>query len=404
MAMLAIFAAGCAIPVPGISQSALAQVFEGNASGLFDLFDIFTGGAFKNFTLFALGVTPYITASIILQLLTVAIPRLEELSNEGATGRKKIIQITRYFTVVLSVMQAAGVTVGLFSSAIIEKSALTVAMIIAILTAGVTFLMWIGEQINEYGIGNGMSLLIFAGIVMRLPGGIRSMFLQVKTGTISYFTATLVIIASVAVIAGVVLIQQGERRIPVQYANKQGRRAYRGAGSIIPIKVNASGVIPIIFALALVQAPITVSYFIPRSKFAMFIGKWLSPNGDPGAWIYMALNVVLIIAFTYFYQNIVFKPHEVAKNIRNGGGVIAGIRPGKPTEDYLSAVSMRLCFIGAVFLAAVSALPIIVSAATPLNLAFGGTSLLIAVGVSMDLVQKVKARMVMKKSYKLLKD
>ena len=292
--MLLVYRIGSNIPVPNINRAALAQLFTGE-TGLFDLFDLFSGGSFSNFTIFALSITPYITASIIVQLLTMAFPYFENLAKQGVEGRKKMAQITRYMTVVLAVIQAIGLTVGLFRRAVIDKSVFSVIVVILVLTAGTAFLMWLGEQINEKGIGNGISLLIFAGIVDRIPSAIRSLWAQYTSGNMTLITIILLVVAAVLVIAGVVLIQEGQRKIPVQYAKRVvGRKMYGGQSTHIPVKVNQSGVIPIIFALSLLQFPLTITYFLNSdSGFTAFVSKWLSPSGNPGVWVYGVLNVIL---------------------------------------------------------------------------------------------------------------
>ena len=373
--MLLIFRIGSNIPVPNIDRSVLAQMFTGE-TGLFDLFDLFSGGAFSNFTIFALSITPYITASIIVQLLGMAFPYFQRLAQSGTEGRKKMAQITRYMTVVLGLIQAIGLTVGLFRQAVIDKSVFSVILVILVLTAGTAFLMWLGEQINEKGVGNGISLIIFAGIVARIPSGIRSLITSIEAGTISVVTLIIFVILAVLVVAGVVMIQEGQRRIPVQYAKRVvGRKMYGGQSTHIPIKVNQSGVIPIIFALSLLQFPLTITYFFPDTGFTDFVTKWLSPAGNPGVWVYGILNVLMIIAFTYFYTGATFNPAEVANNMKANGGFIPGIRPGKATEEYLQKVMSRITIVGAIFLAAIATLPTILSVLTSLNIHFGGTSL-----------------------------
>ena len=401
--MLLIFRIGSNIPVPNIDRSVLAQMFTGE-TGLFDLFDLFSGGAFSNFTIFALSITPYITASIIVQLLGMAFPYFQRLAQSGTEGRKKMAQITRYMTVVLGLIQAIGLTVGLFRQAVIDKSVFSVILVILVLTAGTAFLMWLGEQINEKGVGNGISLIIFAGIVARIPSGIRSLITSIEAGTISVVTLIKFVILAVLVVAGVVMIQEGQRRIPVQYAKRVvGRKMYGGQSTHIPIKVNQSGVIPIIFALSLLQFPLTITYFFPDTGFTDFVTKWLSPAGNPGVWVYGILNVLMIIAFTYFYTGATFNPAEVANNMKANGGFIPGIRPGKATEEYLQKVMSRITIVGAIFLAAIATLPTILSVLTSLNIHFGGTSLLIAVGVALDTVRQLENQMLMRNYQGFLK-
>ena len=403
--MLVVFRIGSNIPVPNINREALAQMFTGDA-GLFDLFDLFSGGSFSNFTIFALSITPYITASIVIQLLTV-FPFFERLVKEGVEGKKKMAQYTRYLTVVLAIIQSIGLTVGLFRSAVIDQSAFSIIVIVLVLTAGTAFLMWLGEQINEKGIGNGISLLIFAGIVSRIPSGLRSLFVALKDGQMSIITLLLFALAAIVVVVVVVLIQEGNRRIPVQYAKRVvGRKMYGGQSTHIPMKVNQSGVIPVIFAMSLLQFPLTITYFLNSdSGFSLFVQKWLSPAGNPGIWVYGILNVALIIFFTYFYNAMTFNPNEVAENMKANGGFIPGLRPGKATEEYLAKVMSRLSIVGAIFLAAIATLPTILGALVPSlsGIHFGGTSLLIAVGVALDSVRQLEQQMIMRNYQGFLK-
>ena len=405
--MLVVFRIGSNIPVPNINRSVLADLFAGE-TGLFDLFDLFSGGSFSNFTIFALSITPYITASIIIQLLGMAFPYFEKLAREGVEGRKKMAQYTRYLTIVLALIQAIGLTVGLFRKAVVDRSAFSIIVMVLVLTAGTAFLMWLGEQINERGIGNGISLIIFAGIVARIPSGIRALSTAVESGSLSIVTLIIFIVAAVFVTAGVVMIQEGQRRIPVQYAKRVvGRKMYGGQSTHIPIKVNQSGVIPIIFALSLLQFPLTITYFLKAdSGFTAFVTKWLSPSGMPGVWVYGVLNVVLIIFFTYFYTQATFNPVEVADNMKANGGFIPGIRPGKATEEYLQKVMSRITIVGAIFLALIATLPTVLSVIAPESLGsihFGGTSLLIAVGVALETVRQLENQMLMRNYQGFLK-
>lgn len=401
--MLVVYRIGSNIPVPGINRAYLSQMFSGE-TGLLDLFDLFSGGSFSNFTIFALSITPYVTASIIVQLLTIALPYFERLSKEGNEGHKKMATITRYMTVVLGLIQAIGLTVGLFKNAVVDKSAFASITIIMVLTAGTVFLMWLGEQINEYGIGNGISLIIFAGIVDRFPTFVRNTYAQVSEGAISGVAVLTLLIVSVMLVMVIILFEQGVRKIPVQYAKRVvGRKMYGGQSTHIPMKVNQAGVIPIIFSLSLLQFPLIVTYFAPKSAYADFVNKYISPSGDPGLWIYVVLNVVLTMFFTYFYTAITFNPTEVAENMRQNGGFVPGIRPGTATVEYLSRVMSRLCFSGGLFLAAVSVIPTIVSNFTPFEMTFGGTSLLIAVGVATDTVKQIQNQMLMRNYQGFLK-
>ena len=397
LCMLIIFRIGAQIPVPGMDRDVLAQTFDSD-TGLFALFNLFSGGAFSNFTIFALSITPYITASIILQLLTIAVPSLERLAREGTEGRKKIASYTRYLTVGLAVVQAIGVTIGLFRQALISTDIFSVIVIVMVLTAGTAFLMWLGEMINENGIGNGISLIIFAGIIARLPSACMEIWDKLHEGTLSIVSLIVFLLFCLVVIVGIIEVQQGERRIPVQYAKRVvGRKMYGGQATHIPLKVNQAGVIPVIFAMAFLQFPLTIVYFMnAQGAAAQWVEKWLSPTGSPGVWVYAAFNAVLIIFFTYFYTSVTFNPVEVAQNMKANGGFIPGIRPGKATVEYLNRVMTRITFVGAIFLAIVAILPTIVSQMAGMNFHFGGTSLLIAVGVALDTMKQLENQMVMR--------
>ena len=395
--MLVVFRIGSTIPVPGMNREALATIFSGD-NGLFNLFDLFSGGSFSNYTIFALSITPYITASIIIQLLAMAFPYFERLAQEGAEGRKKMAQITRYLTIVLALIQATGLTVGLFRRAVADQNAFNFIVIIMVLTAGTAFLMWLGEQINEHGIGNGISLLIFAGIISRIPTDIRGIWDQYRDGGISLIALILFAVFAVIVILGVILINQGTRKIPVRYAKRVvGRKMYGGQSTHIPLKVNQAGVIPVIFALSILQFPLTITYFLSAdSGFTAFVSKWLSPNGSPGVWVYAVLNILLIIAFNLFYTTATFNPIEVAQNLKSNGGVIPGINPGRATVGYLQKTMNRLAIVGALFLAAIATLPTLISQYTGMNIRFGGTSLIIVVGVAIETMKALENQMVMR--------
>jgi len=396
--MLIIFRLGSQIPVPGIDRVFLAQFFEQGDAGIFGILDMFSGGAFSNFTIFALSITPYITASIILQLLTIAIPALERLAKEGTEGKKKIAQYTRYLTVALAFVQAIGMSLGLFRGALVSDDFFSVTVIVLTLSAGTAFLMWLGEQINEYGIGNGISLIIFSGIVATLPPGVLDALGRWRLGEINIVTLIVFIIFAAIVVVGVIEIQQGQRRIPVQYAKRVvGRKMYGGQSTHIPLKVNQAGVIPVIFAMSILQFPLTIALFTPEGGgFATFMQTWLSPTGGPGAWIYSGFTAILIIFFTYFYTAVTFNPMEVAGNMKANGGFVPGIRPGKPTVEYLNKVMTRITFVGAMFLAIIATMPTIIDALTNLGIGFGGTSLLIAVGVALDTMKQLENQMVMR--------
>lgn len=394
--MFAIFRLGTSIPVPGIDRNILNQFFAQDG-GLLNFFNFMSGGAFKNFTIFALSITPYITASIIMQLLTIAIPSLEALAKEGEEGRKKIAQFTRYGTVVLAVIQATGISVGLFRRALISTDFWSVATVIITLTAGTAFLMWLGEQITENGIGNGISLIIFAGIISRVPLGITQTFQKISAGEISVIPLVIFVVLAIFIIAGVIAIQQGTRKIPVQYAKRVvGRKMYGGQSTHIPLKVNQAGVIPVIFAISLLQFPMTLTYFFPDGGFANFVAKYLSPTGSPGIYFYNVLYALLIIFFTYFYTAVTFNPVEVADNMKKNGGFIPGIRPGRKTAEYLQKSLNRITLAGAVFLALIAVLPTLILNFTSIDFRFGGTALLIAVGVSLETMKQIEAQMVMR--------
>lgn len=401
--MLVVFRLGSNIPVPGMDRAILADVFSGD-TGLFGLFDLFSGGAFSNFTIFALSITPYITASIILQLLTIAVPSLERLAKEGEEGKKKIAQFTRYLTVVLAFVQAIGLSVGLFRQALISTDFFSITVIVLTLSAGTAFLMWLGEQINENGIGNGISLIIFAGIVSRIPSAMHTTWIKLQAGEVGIITIIVFVLFAMLVVVGIIMIQQGQRRIPVQYAKRVvGRKMYGGQSTHIPLKVNQAGVIPVIFSLSLLQFPLTITYFIPNSGLSTWVSKWLSPSGDPGVWIYTIFNILLIIFFTYFYTAVTFNPADVANNMRANGGFIPGIRPGRSTVEYLTKVLTRVTFVGAVFLAVIATLPTLIDQFTNLDVGFGGTSLLIAVGVALDTMKQLENQMVMRNYQGFLK-
>jgi preprotein translocase subunit SecY len=395
--MIVVFRLGSCIPVPGINRDVLAEAFQ-SGQGLFEIFDLFSGGNFSNFTIFALSITPYITASIILNLLTIAVPALEALSKEGMEGRKKIAQYTWYLTVALAFLQAIGLSVGLFREALISSQFFDVAVIVLALTGGTAFLMWLGEQINEYGVGNGISLIIFAGIICRAPAAIGNAFQRVDRSEINMMSLVLFALFALFIVVGTIMVQQGQRRIPVQYAKRVvGRKMYGGQNTHIPIKVNQAGVIPIIFAMSLLQFPLTITYFTnPNSGFTAFVKKWLSMTEPPGVWIYVILYIALTVFFTYFYTAVTFNVVDVSDNMRSNGGFIPGIRPGRTTVEYLNRVMTRITFVGAVFLAAIAALPFLIQQGTALNIMFGGTALLIVVGVGLDTMKQIENQMVMR--------
>lgn len=397
MLMLIVYRLGSFIPVPGMNTEALSKLIE--SGGLLGFFDVISGGAFKNFAVFAMNITPYINATIIMQLLTIAIPSLEALAKEGEEGRRKIAQYTRYFTVVLALIQALALSWGL-RSYLLKSDAVSVILVALSLTAGTAFLMWLGELINDRGIGNGISLIIFAGIVSRIPLGIRKLFDLYKAKTTNLVEIILFLIFAVLIIMGVVLVQEGQRRIPVQYAKRVvGRKMYGGQSTHIPLRVNQAGVIPVIFAMSLIAFPNQIAAFFPNSAVYRFLNSYFN-WGTLGHGILYAL---LIIGFTYFYTAVTFNPVEVSNNIKKYGGFIPGIRPGKPTTDFIQKSLNRITLVGAIFLAIIAIVPIFLMNFTGIKVYFGSTSLLIVVGVAMDFVKQVEAQMVMRNYQGFLK-
>ena len=389
-AVLAIYRLGSWIPAPGIDQNAIQQYFSGAGGGILTLLNLFSGSALSRFSLFALGIMPYVTASIIVQLLTVVVPTLERLQKEGEAGYAKITQYTRYLTVVLAAAQATGYAF-LFKrqGALPNVNAGKLVIIVLTLTAGTALLMWMGELITKRGIGNGISLLIFASILAYAPTGISA---WVNGGTVERLLFPLV---AIGVVVAVVFVQEGQRRIPVQYARRQlGNRQTTGGATYMPLRVNMAGVIPVIFAAAIMSLPPTLSQFIP--SWSGFVNRHFQPTN----WSYLAIEAVLIIAFTYFYTSVQFNPVDQADNLRKNGGYIPGIRPGPPTAAYLDRVLQRLTLPGSLFLATVAVAPSIFiryfgfSQAT--GRALGGTSVLIVVGVALDTMRQMESQMMMR--------
>jgi len=392
MMMLVIFRLGAAVPVPGIDKTILESLFSGD-DGLLGFFNLMSGGAFKNFTIFALGISPYITASIIMNLLQIAIPQIEALAKEGEEGRKKIARFTRYGTVVLALIQAFGISVGVFGRAFINPGFQSTAIAVLTLTAGTAFLMYLGEKINENGIGNGISMFIFAGILANIPTDIGRIMLQIKDDQLNVLHLLLFFVIAVVIIAGVIFIQQGSRKVPVQYAKRVvGRKMYGGHSTHIPLKVNQSGVIPVIFSISILMMPITIAQFWPTSSAYV----WLSRNFTQASPLYNIINAVLIVAFAYFYTSVTFNPVDVSDNLKKNGGFIPGIRPGKPTTEYLERTLFRITFAGGIFLAIIATIPNVILALTSMKLSFGGTSILIAVGVSLETYKQIEAQITMR--------
>ena len=388
--MFAIFRMGTHIPVPGVNPAVIEQLFQ--SGNLFGLLDLFSGGALSKFSIFAMSITPYINASIIIQLLTVVIPTLEQWSKEGQEGHKKTTQVTRYLTVALAFLQAVGMSIGL-KDAILNPGIGSILIIAITLTAGTVFLMWVGEQITSQGVGNGISLIIFAGIVAALPKNLGRIYQYLQAGTINGFNAVLFGLIAVGMVVFVILIHQAHRRIPISYAKRVvGQRTYGGHSSHIPLKVNQAGVIPIIFASSVLMFPVTIAQFvdIPWVKTVAGYFAWGTP-------LQTSLYALLIIFFTYFYTAVTVKIPDMAENLKKYGGFIPGIRPGKPTEDYLDHVLTRITLAGAFFLAFIAILPNMVAGATHIEgVYFGGTALLIVVGVALDTMKQIEAMVVMR--------
>lgn len=400
--MIVVFRIGANIPAAGMNTQMIKDSLAKN--NVLSLYDMMAGGALSQFTLFALGVTPYITASIIMQLLAVAIPSLEEMQKSGEEGRKKIQVYTRYLSVALAIFQSFALVYGMFRDALISNNFVTVLSIVLTLTAGTTFLMWLGEIMTEKGIGNGVSMLIYAGIISRYPYSIKSTAQMIKVGEINPLQVILFLIVSIAIVVGVILVLEGVRKIPVQYAKRVvGRNTYGGQSSHIPLKVNQAGVIPVIFASSIMMMPEMMRFFFRSPEYKIFIDKYFTIQGTPGIYIYSLIQFVLVYAFSYFYISISFHPDEVADNLKNGNGFIPGIRPGKPTEEYISKSLNRLTFVGALFLALIAALPNFFYRTTNIPFQFGGTSLLIVVGVAIETMRQIKAQSVMRQYQGFLK-
>jgi len=396
LALLSVYRIGVFVPTPGIDTVALASFFARAQGTLLGLFDMFSGGALERLSVFALGIMPYISASIILQLLTVVIPHLERLSKEGEQGRKKITQYTRYGTVVLSIIQGFGISVGLESMTSPGGAPVVInpgwgfrLLTVLTLTAGTAFIMWLGEQITERGIGNGISLIIFAGIVARMPAAIGNTFRLVSTGEMAVFSVVLILALMILVVAFIVFVEQGQRRIPVQYAKRVvGRRMYGGQSTHLPLKINTSGVIPPIFASSIIMFPATIASFI-KVPWMQSVAQAM----QPGNIIYELLFVGFIFFFCYFYTAVTFNPVDVADNMKKHGGYIPGIRPGRRTADYIDRVLTRITLGGAIYVSAVCVLPSILITQFNVPFYFGGTALLIVVGVAIDTVAQIESHM-----------
>ncbi len=397
LALLFVYRIGIHVPTPGINGAALASFFASAEGTLFSMFNMFSGGALERFSIFALGIMPYISASIILELMSVVVPHLEQLKKEGDAGRKKKTQYTRYGTVVLSIIQGLGISVGLESMtspagvAIVPDPGWGFRLVTIItLTAGTAFIMWLGEQITERGIGNGISLIIFAGIVASMPSAMGNTFRLMTTGEIGLFLLIVLLVLMVAVVAAIIFMEQAQRRIPVHYAKRVvGRRMYGGQTSHLPLKINSAGVIPPIFASSIIMFPTTLAQFINipvmQSAAAMF---------SPGTIWYYILYVGFIIFFCFFYTAVQFNPDDVAENMKKNGGYIPGIRPGKRTAEYIDKVLTRITVGGALYVSAVCVLPTFLMSKFNIPFYFGGTALLIVVGVSIDTISQIESHLI----------
>jgi preprotein translocase subunit SecY len=398
--MLAAYRLGVHVPTPGIDGQAIAAFFQAQTNNVMGMVKMFTGGALERFSIFSLGIMPYISASIILQLLTVVVPYLEKLSKEGEMGRRKITQYTRYGTIVLSLVQSFFIAVGLESvdaggsPVVFHPGWYFRIMTVITLTTGTAFIMWLGEQITERGIGNGISLIIFSGIVASLPSAVGTTLDYVRLGELGIIPAAIVLIVMVAVIGAIIVMERGQRRIPVQYAKRVvGRRMYAGQSSHLPLKINTSGVIPPIFASSILLFPATITSFIDH-PWAQVVSGLMSPNGPWGGAIYYLAYVGLIIFFCYFYTAVSFNPTDVADNLKKFGGYIPGIRPGQRTAEYIDHVLVRITLPGALYVAAICVLPTILIDRFRVPFYFGGTALLIVVGVALDTIAALETHMI----------
>jgi preprotein translocase subunit SecY len=397
LGMIAVYRLGVHVPTPGIDRQAMAAFFEQQQNTLFGFLNLFSGGALEQFSVFSLGIMPYISASIILQLLTVVFPYLERLSKEGEAGRRKITQYTRYGTVVLSIVQGTMIAIGLEGTQGPGGQSLVLnpgwgfrVMTVITLTSGTAFIMWLGEQITERGIGNGISLIIFAGIVARLPSAITTTLQFMREGEMGPLVALLILALSVVVVGAIIFVERGQRRIPVQYAKRVvGRKMYGGMTSHLPLKVNTANVIPPIFASSILIFPATLAQFANHPWVQTASGALA-----PGTWLHDFIYVLLIIFFAFFYTAVVFNPSDVAENMKKAGGYIPGIRPGQKTAEYIERVLSRITLSGAIYLCIVSLLPTILVRQFNVPFYFGGTALLIVVGVALDTVAQMETHLI----------
>lgn len=394
--MIGIFRLGIALPVPFINTEIIKTIFASTAGSILGMLNLISGGGLETLSVFALGVGPYITSSIVIQLLTVAIPRLEELSKEGEEGRKTIQRYTKLLGVALAFVQAFAIVRGIFNDALATGGWMETLIVILVMVAGSQFLVWVGDLITDKGIGNGVSMIIFVGIISRLPGTLLSWGQGVFAGTINPLVGIFMLLVMVAMVVVVVIIQEGERKVPVQYAKRVvGRKVYGGQATHIPIKVNMGGVLPVIFASSLMALPQTVGLLI-GGGFQNFVNNFFTPNGWAGTIIYSIIYVGLIILFAYFYNTIQFNSVEYSKNLQQYGGFIPGIRPGRPTSDYLTRIVNRITIVGAIVLAILAITPTILSQAFKLGINFGGTSVIIVVGVVLETIRQMESMLQMR--------
>ena len=399
--MVVVFRIGTTIPVPGIDTSIIKQMVEGN--NLLSLYNMFTGGAFSNFTLFALGIGPYITASIIIQLLTVGFESLKELQKSGEEGKKKMDKYTRCTALALAFVQAIGITLGIVRSALKSDNVFFITTVIITLVSASMMVMWIGDKITEKGLGNGSSVIIFVGIISRIPIDGIAIANQIQSGVTPIWAAILLVVVILLTVLGVTFIQEATRKIPVQYAKRVvGRKMYGGQSSHIPMKVNQSGVMPIIFASSILAMPQTIAMFMGTDA-QQFVQQWLSGATEQGFWIYRSIEILLIIFFSYFYTTISFNVEDIAKNMKNSGGFIPGIRPGEPTEKYLGGILSKLTLVGAAFLGVIAMIPALITHYLSLPMSLAGTSLLIVVGVALELKKQLQSNLIMKEYKGFLK-
>ncbi|MBQ9564483.1 MAG: preprotein translocase subunit SecY [Synergistaceae bacterium] len=393
LGILFIFRLGAYIPTPGVDRTALSSLFSGSG-GVMDFLNLFSGGALSRFGIFSLGVAPYINSSIVMQLLVVIFPYLEKLQKDSSDGHKKIVQWTRYGAVLFAVVQAVGMTAWIGGLGIFSGSFYDAFMIVITLTAGSMAVMWLGEELSDHGVGNGISLLIFAGIVARIPEAVIQTWNMVAMGQLNILALLVGLVLMVVVVAGCILLQEGQRRLPVQYAKRVvGNKVYGGQSTFIPLKVNQAGVIPIIFASSLLIFPYTIANYFSESGAGRFIRDLFAPNSV----FYILCNIALIIFFSYFYTAVVFNPTDIANNMKKYGGFILGIRPGQPTSDYITKVMERITLAGGVFLAIITLIPNVMSSVLNVrSFYFGGTAVLIVVGVALDTINQIEAQLLMR--------